>query len=109
MKYLFLVLMLSGCSVFQQPVIQTKLVYVEPPIEITIKPEKIKSLDPEKATEKDFSNWVIESRRVSRCTAARLSARRNAAAIRDSRPSSCMRGWLRCANPSPQNRHSPFE
>ena len=64
MKYLFLALLallVSGCSVFQQPVIQTKLVYIEPPIEITIKPEKIKSLDPEKATEKDFSNWVIDN------------------------------------------------
>ena len=33
MKYLFLALLallVSGCSVFQQPVIQTKLVYVEP-------------------------------------------------------------------------------
>lgn len=61
MKYLFLVLLLSGCSIFQDPVIQTKLVYIEPPKELLIKPDKIENIDPEKTTEKEFSKWLIDN------------------------------------------------
>lgn len=61
MKYLLLVLALSGCTMFQKPIIETKLVYIAPPQELLVKPESVTMLDPNTATEKQFSLWIIDN------------------------------------------------